>query len=280
MQAHTHWINDIALAQSNSVLLSASSDVTVKSWRPTASDNQSPQTIGLHSDYVKTLAVPSPTADWVVSGGLDRKIHIWDLSGAGQKLCIDIGSDDNGSLAVKEKASVYALAATNNIICSGGPESTVRVWDAKSGQRVTRLVGHTDNVRDVLASQDGNTIITASSDRTVKVWSTTAGRCLYTLTMHDASVWSLFSSHPELAVFYSSDKSGLVAKTDTRLSQEVDEGLSIALCQEHEGVHKVKAAGGYVWTATSRPSIHRWLDVDTEDLEVDMAKLLLRERAL
>ncbi|KAK0345076.1 hypothetical protein LTR59_004404 [Friedmanniomyces endolithicus] len=270
VQAHTHWINDIALAHSNAALVSASSDITVKVWRPAATDRLPPQTIGLHSDYVKTLAVPSPTADWVVSGGLDRKICVWDLSGAGQKLSIDVGNDEAGSLSSKEKGSVYALAAMNNVLASGGPESTVRVWDARSGKRITKLVGHTDNIRDILVSRDGSTIMTASSDRTVKVWSTGAGRCMYTLTMHDTSVWSLFSADPDLSVFYSSDKSGLIAKTDTRDVIELDEGLSVAVAQEHEGVHKVVAAGDSIWTATSRPSINRWRDVNTEHAEIDV----------
>lgn len=69
IQAHTHWINDIALAQQNQALISASSDITVKLWRPAATDRLPPQPIGLHTDYVKTLAVPSPTSDWVASGG-------------------------------------------------------------------------------------------------------------------------------------------------------------------------------------------------------------------
>jgi WD repeat-containing protein 48 len=272
IQAHTHWINDIALAQSGRALVSASSDITVKLWRPAAADGQPPQTIGLHSDYVKTLAVPSPTNDWIASGGLDRKICLWDLNGGGQKLAINVGDDEAHSLLSVEKGSVYALAATNSIIASGGPEKTVRVWDAQSGKRITKLVGHTDNIRDILISQDGMTIMTASSDCTVKVWSTTAGRCMYTLTMHDASVWSLFSDEPDLSIFYSSDRNGLVAKTDTRNVVELDEGLSLTLLQEHEGVHKVVASGGYVWAATSRPSINRWRDVSTDDLEVEMTE--------
>lgn len=270
VQAHTHWINDIALAKNNEVLVSASSDVTVKVWRPSATDGQPPQTIGLHSDYVKTLAVPNLTCDWVASGALDRKIHLWDLSGAGQKLSIDVGDDEAGTMQMREKGSVYALAATDSLLASGGPEKTVRVWDSRSGRRTTKLVGHTDNVRDILISQDGTTIMTASSDRTVKVWSTIAGRCMYTLTMHDSSVWSLFSADPDLSVVYSSDKNGLVAKTDTRNTIELDEGLSVAVCQEHEGVHKVVAAGDCLWTATSRPSINRWRDVNTDNAEIDV----------
>ncbi|TKA70992.1 hypothetical protein B0A49_05808 [Cryomyces minteri] len=232
-QAHTHWINDIALVQNNEALVSASSDITVKVWRPAAQDVSPPQTIGLHSDYVKCLASPSAHASWIASGGLDRKICLWDLNGVGKKLEIAVAEDEG---IYRDKGSVYALAATNSILASGGPESIVRVWDPRTGKRVTKFVGHTDNIRDVLINEDGDTIMTASADQTVKVWSMTAG----------------------------SDKSGLIAKTDFRNVAEMDEGLSVAVCQEHEGVHKVISAGEYIWTATARPSINRWNDVDTE----------------
>ncbi|OCL14563.1 WD repeat protein-like protein [Glonium stellatum] len=258
VQAHTHWVNDIVLAQNNEALISASSDITVKIWRPAAEDVRPPQTLGLHSDYVKRVASPGPHANWVASGGLDHKISLWDLNGGGQKLQIAVGDDENTA-----KGSVYALAATSSILASGGPESIVRVWDPRTGKRITKFVGHTDNVRDVLITQDGDTIMTASSDQTVKVWSMTAGRCMYTLTMHTDSVWSLFSDHPQLSVFYSSDRSGVVAKSDVRGCVEMDEGLSVAVCQEHEGVNKVISAGDYIWTATSSSSINRWNDVGT-----------------
>ncbi|KAK0645315.1 UBP9-binding protein [Lasiodiplodia hormozganensis] len=259
VQAHTHWINDIILAQNNEALVSASSDISVKLWRPASHDALPPQTLGLHSDYVKCLASPSPTANWVASGGLDRKINLWDLNGGGKTLQISVGEDESTA-----KGSVYALAATNSLIASGGPESIVRVWDSRSGKRITKFVGHTDNIRDILIAKEGDTIMTASSDQTVKVWSMTAGRCMYTLTMHNDSVWSLYSDHPQLSVFYSSDRSGLVAKTDVRGCIEMDEGLSVAVCQEHGGVSKVAVAGDYVWTATSSSSINRWQDVNTE----------------
>ncbi|KAF2204842.1 WD repeat protein-like protein [Delitschia confertaspora ATCC 74209] len=258
VQAHTHWINDIALAQNDQALVSASSDITVKLWRPAAQDILPPQTIGLHTDYVKRVVSPGRNENWVASGGLDHKISLWDLNGGGQKLQIAVGEDENTA-----KGSVYALAATPYILASGGPESIVRVWDARTGKRITKFVGHTDNIRDVLVAQDGDTILTASSDQTVKVWSMTAGRCMYTLTMHNDSVWSLFSDHAQLSVFYSSDRSGIVAKTDVRNCAEMDEGVSVAVCQEHEGVSRIISAGDYIWTATSSSSINRWNDVET-----------------
>ena len=263
VQAHTHWVNDIVLTQNNSTLVSCSSDVTVKAWRPEAQDGHTAKTVGAHSDYVKCLSSPGPNASWVVSGGLDHKIFLWDLNKASQTLEIDIGKVEGVT-----KGSVYALSARDSILASGGPESVVRLWDPRTGKSITKLVGHTDNVRSILISDDGSTLMTASSDQTVKVWSMAVGRCMHTLTMHNDSVWSLFSDHPQLSVFYSSDRSGLVAKTDTTHAADFDEGLSVAVCQEHDGVAKLIVANGNIWTASSNSSINRWRDVNTE-LEVE-----------
>jgi len=259
VQAHTHWVNDVVLVDRDTALVSASSDITVKVWRPQTEDGLEPQTIGLHNDYVKCVATPGSNSDWVASGGLDQKICLWDLNGGGEKLRINVGEEKSSV-----KGSVYALSVRGSILASGGPESIVRVWDPKSGERITKLVGHTDNIRDVLINQDGDMIMTASSDQTVKVWSMAAGRCMHTLTMHNDSVWSLYSNHPQLSVFYSGDRSGLVAKTDVRGCADMDEGRCVAICQEHEGVNKVVCAGDYIWTSTSSSSINRWEDVDTE----------------
>ncbi|KAK0109790.1 hypothetical protein ONS95_002464 [Cadophora gregata] len=258
-QAHTHWVNDIVLAQNNTALVSASSDLTVRLWRPLSNESEAPQTIGQHADYVKCVATAGPQSDWVASGGLDRRICLWDLSGAGKKLEIEVGDEEKS-----EKGSVYALSVSRSILASGGPESIVRLWDPRTGKRVTKFVGHTDNIRDILVNESGDTIMTASSDQTVKVWSVTAGRCMHTLTMHNDSVWSLFSDDPDLGVFYSSDRSGLVVKTDVRGTLgEMDDGLSLAVAHENEGVNKVIACGEHIWTATSSSSINRWTNVDT-----------------
>jgi WD repeat-containing protein 48 len=258
VQAHSHWINDIVLAQGNSALVSASSDTTVRLWRPHSESTDVPERIGKHTDYVKALASPDSQASWVASGGLDHKLYLWDLNGGGEILSIDASGDDTA-----EKGSVYALGAVSSVLASGGPENVVRVWDPKSGKLVTKLVGHTDNVRDILINQSGDTIMTASSDQTIKIWSLTAGRCMNTLTMHNDSVWSLYSDHPDLSVFYSSDRSGMVAKTDTRGSPDVEQGTCVAALQEHEGVVKVVATDDFIWTATPKSSINRWRNVDT-----------------
>lgn len=269
-QAHMHWINDIALAQNNSALVSASSDLTVKVWRPNAHDGAGAQTIGEHSDYIKCVATPpaDTNANWVASGGLDRKVRLWDLNGGGKTLEIDVKGEE-----VTEKGSVYALRVGRDFLACGGPENVVRLYDPRSGSRVSKLVGHLDTIRAILIDDAGDTILSASGDKTIKMWSVKGGRCMYTFTMHDDSIWSLFSDDPRLGTFYSSDRSGLVVKTDVRGSlDDMDDGLSLAVAQEHSGVQKIVAAGGHIWTATNQSSINRWEDIDTgPDLQLPEA---------
>ncbi|RMD43753.1 hypothetical protein DV735_g1314, partial [Chaetothyriales sp. CBS 134920] len=267
VQAHTHWVNDIVSVSNSQGLVSCSSDGTVKLWRPFSQESTAPSTIGSHSDFIKCLATPDAQSNWVASGGLDHRICLWDLNGGGKALEINVGRDYNVT-----KGSIYALQSTGPLLASGGPEGVVRLWDAKSGKSITKFVGHTDNVRDILISHDQDTVLSASSDQTIKVWSVTAGRCLHTLTMHNDSVWCMYSDDPNLAVFYSGDKSGLVAKTDTRRATEIEEGVSVALCQDNHGIAKIVTAGDSIWTATSSSSVNRWDDVDTTlDIETPPA---------
>ncbi|TQW00147.1 WD repeat protein [Cordyceps javanica] len=268
-QAHMHWINDIALAQNNTAVVSGSSDLTVKVWRPHSEESTVAHTIGDHADYVKCVVASATdtTSNTIVAAGLDRKICWWDLNGKGKSLEIDVKGEE-----IPEKGSVYSLALGRSVVASGGPEKTIRLHDPRSGAEVSKLMGHLGNIRSLLIDDADDTILSASADKTVKLWSVRGGRCMYTFTMHDESVWSLFSNDPRLGIFYSSDRNGMVAKTDIRGSfDEVDNGLSLALAQEHIGVSKIVASHGHIWTATNRSSINRWSDFDL-DQELDLPR--------
>ncbi|PSR97340.1 WD repeat protein-like protein [Coniella lustricola] len=255
--AHTNWICDLALVQNNEAVVTASQDQLVKLWRPHASQAEEPVKIGEHADYAKCVASPSANATWVATGGLDRKVYVWDLNGGGKTQEIDTRGEEK-----PEKGSIYSLSATENVLAYGGLESILHLWDTRSGKRITEFRGHTGLVRSILLSASGDTVITGSSDQTVKIWSVTAGRCMHTLTMHNESVFSLYSEEPDLSVFYSADRSGLVVKTDIR-DVEVDDGLALAVAHEHDIVNRLVAAGDHIWTATQRSSINRWQNVDT-----------------
>jgi WD repeat-containing protein 48 len=269
IQAHNHWINDIALCYSNEAVVSCSSDLKVKLWRPQST--QGSYLIGHHTDYVKCLAAPSVHSDWVASAGLDRTVRVWDLNTASEKLKMNVKAEDDKTS--HSNLSIYSLAVgmEGSIIASGGPEKVVRLWDARSGEKIGKFIGHTDNIRSILVSEQNGIVVTASTDKTIKFWSIPQNRCLQTLSMHNESVWSLYSDHPTLDIFYSSDRSGMVVKTDIRNVTDLgddrsvnNEGLCLNIAQDNEAINKAMPCGGYIWTASASSGIKRWLDVDTD----------------
>lgn len=79
-------------------------------------------------------------------------MKLWDVSRGGHEPLVALHSPENSG----PKASVYALATDpyGTVIASGSPERVVRMWDPRSGKRTGKLVGHTDNIRAILISED------------------------------------------------------------------------------------------------------------------------------
>ncbi|KAJ3213200.1 hypothetical protein HDU67_003178 [Dinochytrium kinnereticum] len=113
--------------------------------------------LGHHTDYIKALAY-APLAGWVASGGLDRRIVLWNV-GEGRGEVVELAERRSMQLChdTSSASSIYALATnpSGSVVVSGSPEKVVKVWDPRSGKREIRLTGHTDNIRSLLVSDDG-----------------------------------------------------------------------------------------------------------------------------
>ena len=89
---------------------------------------------------------------WVASGSFDRSIKLWDIAQPREDPLLTLLPPDSAG----PKSSVYALATDpmGHVVASGGPERVIRTWDPRSGKRIGKLVGHTDNIRVILVSDD------------------------------------------------------------------------------------------------------------------------------
>ena len=73
-------------------------------------------------------------------------------------------------------------------IACGSNDSTAKVWDARTGEKVHVLRGHKSTVLDVAFHPDGSQLATGSLDDTIKIWDLATGKEIRTLTGHAQQV--------------------------------------------------------------------------------------------
>jgi WD repeat-containing protein 48 len=172
-QSHLDWINALLLIDQNRTIVSASSDGTIKAFRPSYHSHSSslshdedqngvegigvePTIIGQHNDYVRALT-KATYQPWIASGSFDRTIKLWDPTRSSSAYLSSGSTSRPGTshahaqghhtpqplltltpptASNDPKTSVYALTVSDawgSIIVSGGPERVVRLWDARIG---------------------------------------------------------------------------------------------------------------------------------------------------
>ncbi len=100
-----------------------------------------------------------------------------------------------------------AFSPDGKLIVSASSDSTLKVWDAMTGQILRTLEGHSASVLGCAFSPDGKLIVSASADRTLKVWDAITGQILRTLEGYSYSVNNCaFSPDGRLIVSASSDR--------------------------------------------------------------------------
>ena len=79
--------------------------------------------------------------------------------------------------------------ADENTAISGSRDTTLRIWDIKTGLCKNVLVGHQASVRCLEIK--GDIVVSGSYDTTARVWSISEGRCLRTLSGHFSQIYAI-----------------------------------------------------------------------------------------
>jgi len=263
---HSDWVNAVVVAPAHGLLVSASSDHTLKLWpldEPDAPEARA--TVNTHTDYVKALAY-APSSGVLASASLDKMIHLFKMdtlarfaSSGGTSGGVEFSADgnvrDGPTVLAGHRDSVYCLAmnTAGTLIASGSVEPEVRLWDARTARKHAKLAGHTDVVRALLLDADGRTAVSASSDRTVRVWDVGSQRCIHTLRVHRDAAWAL-DVDAGWATLYSGGRDGSIVAT----SLSTFRSARVA----HEAAPIVRLAssvgGTHLWSATTRSDVRCW----------------------
>ncbi|HZI86182.1 MAG TPA: caspase family protein [Pyrinomonadaceae bacterium] len=129
----------------------------------------------------------SPDNRWLVSGGKDNVIKIWDLATGNVLRTFYAHTSNVNAVAVSPNGKLFASGSgdvndkrdlwtfTQGGVVGGAVDNTVRIWDIQTGQQLRVLRGHGLPVGAVAFSNDGQSLTSVSGDA-VKVWDVTAGR--------------------------------------------------------------------------------------------------------
>ncbi len=173
---HTSMITSLAAAPDGSVVLSGSTDRTVKAWD--IERGRLVFTIGRHDCPVYALAVTSDGST-VVSGAYDGKLTLWDMRSRQM-----VRSFLAHSGVVKSLIPVPGKFQ----ILSGSVDDTIKVWNLESGELVRSICCNSVSVEAVAIFTDGTYVVTGSYDRIVRVWHLASGKLLRSLVGHSESV--------------------------------------------------------------------------------------------
>src|SRR5262249_34058310 len=108
-----------------------------------------------------------------------------------------------------------AFSPDGLVLASTSGDTTVKIWDTRSGEGIRTLLGHTAAVTSVTFSPDGQWLASSSCDNTVKVWERRTDDSIRTLRGHELGVTGVgFSPDGELLASTSFDNT--VKIWDTR----------------------------------------------------------------
>ena len=148
----------------------------------------------------------SPSGRWVVAGGIDAQVHLWDIETEART---SLEGHAGWVTAIAFSADGTRMATTDS---QGG----LRAWWLEDSGAVplwSLKEAHDGWIRAVAASPDGRYFATAGNDRVVRLWSTADGRRILEFAGHTGEIFSL-AFHPDGRSLVSGDLFGKVHHWD------------------------------------------------------------------
>ncbi|KAI0744924.1 nuclear mRNA splicing protein [Earliella scabrosa] len=119
------------------------------------------KTLSNHKGPVHVARYAKGTAKYVLSGGQDRTVRLWNP---------ELGTEIKAYAAHGYEVLSLTVAHDNSRFASCGGDRQVFLWDVMTGQTIRRIPGHMGKIFAVEFNEDASVLASGSYDSTVRLW--------------------------------------------------------------------------------------------------------------
>ena len=101
--------------------------------------------------------------------GAHSQVHLWDVN-TGHKLFSVSTVHERGRVTFHDSAEPLVFSPDGAILVNGTRNGTILVWDVATGDQITALDGHTQEVETLKFSPDAETLVSTAMDGTIFLW--------------------------------------------------------------------------------------------------------------
>ncbi|CAN7130082.1 unnamed protein product [Brassica rapa subsp. narinosa] len=159
---HTEGLICLDINSSSSLVISGSKDGSVHIVNIVTGKVVSSLTSHTESVECVKFSPSSATIPMAATGGMDKKLIIWDLQHSTPRFICDHA----------EGVTCVTWVGTSKYLATGCADGTVSVWDSLLGNCVHTFHGHQDAVQAISVSTNTDFIVSVSVDNTARVYET------------------------------------------------------------------------------------------------------------
>ncbi len=206
LTGHEAKVRQLALAPDESFVASVSKDGTLRLWdlpegKERLQGSEHGAWVGDNRGFLSVAIHPEGTV--LATTAFDRMVRLWDASSLGVRQALGPHASDVGFIAFGRDGShllydvnggevrvmgadareeicrlighedwVYALACAHHapVVATGSQDTTIRLWNYRTGRLLATLKGHEYTVGALAFTADDAVLVSGAGDETVRLW--------------------------------------------------------------------------------------------------------------
>ncbi|OTF79755.1 TAF5-like protein [Euroglyphus maynei] len=174
-RGHSNTIYEMSFLFDSNLLLSCSSDTTIRAW-----DINSSSCLAIYKGHASAIwTIDSNDSGCFISGGRDGVAYMWDI-----ERTIPMRMYSGHLMDINQ----IKFHPNCNYLATASADKTIILWDVNQVRQVRMFCGHTASVNAIRFSSCGKYLASASEDGSIQIWDISQGRCIAEMADHQDNI--------------------------------------------------------------------------------------------